>query len=68
MKNASKNDHARKEKIPEAARVSLRGYYWKNIAATFISQVVVGILDLATSMRFITTHPPLQPKPYAISA
>jgi hypothetical protein len=58
MRNPSKDRHTRKEKMPEAARVSLRGYYWKNIVATLISQVVVGILDLSTPMHFITTHFP----------
>jgi adenylate cyclase len=38
------------------ARRSLRGYYWKNIVATLISQIVVGVLDLSTPMNFITTH------------
>lgn len=38
--------------------MSLRGYYWKNIVATLVSQVVVGILDLSTPMHFITTHFP----------
>jgi adenylate cyclase len=38
------------------ARGSLRGYYWKNIAATLVSQIVVSLLDLSTPMNFITTH------------
>jgi adenylate cyclase len=55
----SADHHARKEKTPEAARVSLRGYYLKNIVATLISQIVVGIIDLSTPMHFITTHFPV---------
>jgi adenylate cyclase len=56
--NSSADDNTRKKKTPEAARISLRGYYLKNIAATLISQIVVGILDLSTPMHFITTHFP----------
>jgi adenylate cyclase len=52
-------DHGRQLGTPDAARVSLKGYYWKNIVATLISQVVVGVLDLSTPMHFITTHFPV---------
>ncbi len=42
--------------VAEKARRSLRGYYLKNIIATLVSQIVVGVLDLSTPMNFITTH------------
>ncbi len=38
------------------ARRSIRGYYRKNIVATLVSQIVVGVLDISTPMHFITTH------------
>jgi hypothetical protein len=49
----SADDHVGQPVTPDAARVSLRGYYWKNIVATLISQVVVGVLDLPWVCDFL---------------
>jgi adenylate cyclase len=54
--NPSIEDRDQQPVVAEEVRRSLRGYYWKNIIATLVSQVVVGVLDLSTPMNFITTH------------
>ncbi|MBI4768389.1 MAG: adenylate/guanylate cyclase domain-containing protein [Deltaproteobacteria bacterium] len=52
----SAEDRGQGSVLAEEARRSLRGYYWKNIIATLVSQIVVSVLDLSTPMNFITTH------------
>jgi adenylate cyclase len=54
--NQSVEDQGQGPVVAEKARRSLRGYYWKNIIATLVSQIVVGVLDLSTPMNFITTN------------
>jgi adenylate cyclase len=54
--NQSVENRDRGPVVAKEARRSLRGYYWKNIIATLVSQAVVGVLDLSTPMNFITTH------------
>ena len=54
----SAEDRGRGSVIAGSARRSLRGYYRKNIIATLVSQVVVGVLDLSTPINYITTHFP----------
>ncbi len=56
--NPSVENRGHEYVVAKEARRSLRGYYWKNIFATLISQAVVGILDLSTPMNYITTHFP----------
>jgi adenylate cyclase len=53
------DDQGQKPGVLDAALLSLRGYYRKNIRATIISLIVVGTLDLNTPMHFISTHFPI---------